>query len=181
MFASALEGDKDCGGIVAYNYLSGEVITGLDSGKPMLFRGPESNFSFENFSRAQLCSAAATLSLGMEILADENIKVDRILGHGGYFKAPLAGQTIMAAALKAPVSVMKTAGEGGPWGVAILANYMKNKEDGETLEAYLESKVFAGQASTEVKPTEEDIEGFNAFLENYKKGLAAEKVAVEAF
>ncbi len=181
MFASALEGDKDCGGIVAYNYLSGEVITGLDSGKPMLFRGPESNFSFENFSRAQLCSAAATLSLGMEILADENIKVDRILGHGGYFKAPLAGQTIMAAALKAPVSVMKTAGEGGPWGVAILANYMKNKADGETLEAYLDAKVFAGQASTEVKPTAEDIEGFNAFLENYKKGLAAEKAAVEAF
>ena len=178
MFASALEGDKDCGGIVAYNYLSGEVITGLDSGKPMLFRGPE---SFENFSRAQLCSAAATLSLGMEILADENIKVDRILGHGGYFKAPLAGQTIMAAALKAPVSVMKTAGEGGPWGVAILANYMKNKADGETLEAYLDAKVFAGQASTEVKPTAEDIEGFNAFLENYKKGLAAEKAAVEAF
>ncbi len=181
MFASALEGDKDCGGIVAYNYLSGEVITGLDSGKPMLFRGPESKFSFENFSRAQLCSAAATLSIGMEILADENVKVDRILGHGGYFKAPLAGQTIMAAALKAPVSVMKTAGEGGPWGVAILANYMKNKEDGETLEAYLESKVFAGQASTEVKPTEEDIDGFNAFLDNYKKGLAAEKAAVEAF
>ena len=181
MFASALDGDKDCGGIVAYNYLSGEVITGLDSGKPLLFRGPESKLSFENFSRAQLCSAAATLSLGMEILANENIKVDRILGHGGYFKAPLAGQTIMAAALKAPVSVMKTAGEGGPWGVAILANYMKNKADGETLEAYLDSKVFAGQDSTEVTPTQADIDGFNAFLENYKKGLAAEKAAVEAY
>ena len=121
MFESALAGDKDCGGLVAYNYLSGEVITGLDSGKPMFFRGPDSKFTLENFSRVQLCSAAATLSLGMEILADEDVKIDRILGHGGYFKAPVAGQKIMGAALEAPVSVMKTAGEGGPWGVAILA------------------------------------------------------------
>ena len=181
MFETAMAGDKDCGGLVAYNYLSGEVITGLDSGKPLFFRGPDSKFTLENFTRAQLCSAAATLSIGMEILADENVKLDKLLGHGGYFKAPLAGQKIMSAALGAPVSVMKTAGEGGPWGIAILANYMQNKTDGETLEAYLDSKVFAGQDSTEVQPDPEDIAGFNAFLDNYKKGLAAEKAAVEAF
>lgn len=180
MFETALAGDKDCGGLVGYNYLSGEVITGLDSGKPMFFRGPDSKFTLENFNRTQLCSAAATLSIGMEILTDEAVKVDRILGHGGYFKAPVAGQTIMSSALGAPVSVMKTAGEGGPWGVAILANYMQNKADGETLEAYLDAKVFAGQDSTEVMATEEDIAGFKVYLENYKKGLAAEKAAVEA-
>ena len=179
MFETALAGDKDCGGLVGYNYISGEVITGLDSGKPMFFRGPDSKFTLENFNRTQLCSAAATLSIGMEILTDEAVKVDRILGHGGYFKAPVAGQTIMSAALGAPVSVMKTAGEGGPWGVAILANYMQNKADGETLEAYLDSKVFAGQDSTEVMATQEDIAGFRVYLENYKKGLAAEKAAVE--
>ncbi len=180
MFETALAGDKDCGGLVGYNYLSGEVITGLDSGKPMFFRGPDSKFTLENFNRTQLCSAAATLSIGMEILTDEAVKVDRILGHGGYFKAPVAGQTIMSSALGAPVSVMKTAGEGGPWGVAILANYMQNKADGETLEAYLDAKVFAGQDSTEVMASEEDIAGFKVYLENYKKGLAAEKAAVEA-
>ncbi len=181
MFEKALEGDKDCGGLVAYNYLSGEVITGLDSGKPMFFRGPDSKFTLENFARAQLSSAAATLSIGMEILADEDVKVDRILGHGGYFKAPVAGQKIMGAALNAPVSVMKTAGEGGPWGVAILAEYMVSKADGETLDSYLENKVFASQQSTEIAPDAEDIAGFKAFLDNYKKGLAAEKAAVEAF
>ena len=181
MFEKALEGDKDCGGLVAYNYISGEVITGLDSGKPMFFRGPESKFTLENFARVQLSSAAATLSIGMEILADEDVKIDRILGHGGYFKAPVAGQKIMGAALNAPVSVMKTAGEGGPWGVAILAEYMVSKAENEALDEYLENKVFAGQESTEIRPDADDIEGFKAFLENYKKGLAAEKAAVDAF
>lgn len=181
MFELALDGDKDCGGLVAYNYLSGEVITGLDSGKPLFFRGPDSKFTLENFARTQLCSAAATLSIGMKILSKENVKVDRILGHGGYFKAPIAGQKIMGAALEAPVSVMKTAGEGGPWGVAILAEYMVGKECGETLDAYLKNKVFAGQQSTEVIPDKQDIDGFKAFLENYEKGLAAEKAAVDAF
>lgn len=181
MFEKALEGDKDCGGLIPFNYLSGEVITGLDAGKPLFVRGPESKFNFANFSRAQLASAAATLSIGMEILADENVKLDRLLGHGGYFKAPLAGQTIMAAALGAPVSVMKTAGEGGPWGMAILASYMINKADGESLDAYLENKVFAGFESTQVAPNEADVEGYKVFLDNYKKALAVEKAAVEAF
>jgi sugar (pentulose or hexulose) kinase len=179
MFEKALEGDKDCGGLVGYNYLSGEVITGLESGKPMFFRGPDSTFNLANFSRTQLYSAAATLSIGKEILDAENVKIDRLLGHGGYFKAPVAGQAVMAAALNAPVSVMKTAGEGGPWGQAVLASYTVNKSEGETLEEYLDNKVFGEQESFEVKPDEEDKKGFAAFLENYKKGLAAEKAAVE--
>lgn len=181
MFESALSGDKDCGGLVAFNYLSGEVITGLDSGKPLFLRGPESKFNLPNFARAQLCSAAATLSIGMEILADEHVKIDKLLGHGGYFKAPLAGQKIMAAALEAPVSVMKTAGEGGPWGSALLASYMQNKAEGETLEAFLDSRVFSNEDAFEVKPDPEDIAGFKKFLDNYKKSLPVEKAAVEAF
>ena len=181
LFESALSGDKDCGGLVAFNYLSGEVITGLDSGKPLFLRGPESKFNLPNFARAQLCSAAATLSIGMEILADEQVKIDKLLGHGGYFKAPLAGQKIMAAALEAPVSVMKTAGEGGPWGIALLASYMQNKAEGETLEAFLDSRVFSNEDAFEVKPDPEDIAGFKKFLDNYKKSLPVEKAAVEAF
>lgn len=181
MFESALSGDKDCGGLVAFNYLSGEVITGLDSGKPLFIRGPESKFNLPNFARAQLCSAAATLSIGMEILADEHVKIDKLLGHGGYFKAPLAGQKIMAAALEAPVSVMKTAGEGGPWGIALLASYMQNKAEGEALEAFLDSRVFSNEDAFEVKPDPEDIAGFKKFLDNYKKSLPVEKAAVEAF
>ena len=176
MFELALKGDKDCGGLVGYNYLSGEVITGLDSGKPLFFRGPDSKFSLENFCRTQLYSAAATLSIGMEILEDENVKIDRLLGHGGYFKAPVAGQSVMAAALGAPVSVMKTAGEGGPWGVAILASYMLNKAEGEALDKYLEKTVFGSQDAFEVKPDADDIAGFKKFIENYKQGLAAEEV-----
>lgn len=181
LFESALSGDKDCGGLVAFNYLSGEVITGLDSGKPLFLRGPESKFALPNFARAQLCSAAATLSIGMEILSDEQVKIDKLLGHGGYFKAPLAGQKIMAAALEAPVSVMKTAGEGGPWGIALLASYMQNKAEGETLEAFLDSRVFSNEDAFEVKPDPEDIAGFKKFLDNYKKSLPVEKAAVEAF
>lgn len=178
LFELALKGDKDCGALVGYNYLSGEVITGFDSGKPMFFRGPDSSFTLENFARMQLCSAAATLSLGKEILNSENVKVDRLLGHGGFFKAPVAGQTIMAAALDAPISVMKTAGEGGPWGQAILASYMLNREPGETLEYYLDSKIFGSQQAFEVKPDAKDKAGFAEFIKNYKKGLAAERAAL---
>ena len=175
MFESALEGDKDCGGLVGYNYLSGEVITGLDTGKPMFIRGANDKFNFNNFARTQLCSAAATLSIGMEILKNENVKLDKLTGHGGYFKAPIAGQTIMAAALEAPVSVMKTAGEGGPWGMAVLAGYMLNKKDNESLGDYLKNNIFAGNEGSTVEPCKEDVEGFKKFLENYKAGLAAQR------
>lgn len=181
IFESALKGDKDCGGLVAFNYLSGEVITGFERGGPMFFRGPKSKFTFENFARAQLCSAVATLSLGMRIFADENVAIDGILGHGGFFKAPEAGPRITSAALGAPVSVMKTAGEGGPWGMAVLAEYAVSKEKGETPEDYLNKKVFAGFESVKTVPDPEDVAGFKKFLENYKKGLAAERAAAEAF
>lgn len=180
IFAQALKGDKDCGGLVPFNYLSGEVITGLDSGRPLFVRGPESRFTLANFTRAQLASAAATLSIGMEILRKEQVQLDRLLGHGGYFKAPLAGQTIMAAALETPVTVMETAGEGGPWGMALLAAYMKNGKD-ETLEDYLEADVFGAQKAVTVAPDAADVAGYQTFLANYKRALAAEKAAVESF
>ncbi|MBQ6267520.1 MAG: ATPase [Clostridia bacterium] len=179
-FAEALEGDADCGGLVPFNYLSGEVITGLNSGRPLFVRRPDSRFTLQNFARAQLASAAATLSIGMEILHKENVTLDRLLGHGGYFKAPLAGQTVMAAALNTPVSVMKTAGEGGPWGMAILAAFMKNGS-GETLEDYLDAQVFAAQDAVTVDPDPAQVAGYQAFLADYKRALAAEKAAVEAF
>jgi sugar (pentulose or hexulose) kinase len=177
MFELALKGDKDCGGLVGYNYISGEVITGFDEGKPMFFRSPDSRFTAENFARLQLSSAAATLAIGKEILDGENVKIDRILGHGGYFKAPLAGQTVMAAALNAPVSVAKTAGEGGPWGMAVLAAYMLGKS-GRSLEDYLDSVIFGSQEFTEVRPQVQDVEGYAKFIENYKKGLAAQRAAL---
>ena len=179
-FAQALNGDADCGGLVPFNYLSGEVITGLNSGRPLFVRRPDSRFTLQNFARAQLASAAATLSIGMEILRKENVTLDRLLGHGGYFKAPLAGQTVMAAALNTPVSVMKTAGEGGPWGMAILAAFMKNG-GGQTLEDYLDAQVFAAQDAVTVDPDPAQVAGYQAFLADYKRALAAEKAAVEAF
>ncbi len=175
MFELALSGDSDCGGLVGYNYISGEVITGLETGKPMFFRDPSSSFTPENFARLQLSSAAATLSIGKEILDGENVKIDKLFGHGGYFKAPLAGQTVMAAALNAPISVAETAGEGGPWGQAVLASYMINKKDGQSLEDYLDDVIFSSQKFTCVEPNESDVEGYKRFLENYKKGLAAQK------
>ena len=179
MFELSLRGDKDCGGLVGYNYISGEVITGLEKGKPMFFRDPDAKFTAENFARLQVSSAAATLSIGKEILDGENVKIDRILGHGGYFKAPLAGQTIMAAALNTPISVAETAGEGGPWGQAVLAGYMLGKAEGQSLEDYLDSVIFSAQKFTEVKPGQQDVEGYAKFIENYKKGLAAQKAAAE--
>ncbi len=182
LFNKALEGDTDCGGLISYNYFSGEGVTDLDEGRPVFARYPNCSFTLANFMRTHLLSALATLKIGLDILVnEENVRIDKLYGHGGYFKTPKVGQRMLSAAVGAPVSVMKTAGEGGPWGIAILANYMQNKADGETLEAYLDSKVFASQDSTEVQPDPEDIAGFNAFLDNYKKGLAAEKAAVEAF
>ena len=178
-FAEALKGDADCGGLIPFNYLSGEVITGLDSGRPLFVRRPDSRFTLQNFARAQLASAAATLSIGMEILQKENVTLDRLLGHGGYFKAPLAGQTVMANALNTPVSVMKTAGEGGPWGMALLAAFMMNG-GGQTIEDYLDAQVFAAQDAVTVDPDPAQAAGYQAFLADYKRALAAEKAAVEA-
>ncbi len=181
LYHKALEGDKDCGGLVSYNYFSGEPITGTNEGRPLFVRKPDAKLTLANFMRSHLYASLATLKLGLDILMkEENVKVDRIYGHGGLFKTKGVGQGILAAAMNAPVAVMKTAGEGGPWGMALLAAYMVNKADAETLEQYLSQNVFAaGTDDGEVlEPDAADVAGFDAYIEDYKKVLAAEKAAI---
>ena len=181
LYRKALEGAADCGGVTAYNYFSGEPITGLDAGRPMVVRTPDADFSLANFMRSHLYSAVATLKIGMDILLkEEHVAVDSLMGHGGFFKTPVVGQRVMAAGMNAPITVMDTASEGGAWGIAILAAFMKEKKDGETLSSYLNDKIFAGQTGTTWNPDPEDVKGFEAFLEEYKKLLPAEKAAVAA-
>ena len=180
LFNKALEGNADCGGLMAYNYVSGEPVTGLSDGRPLFVRSANDKFNLANFMRAQLYGAIGVLKIGNDILLkEENVKVDRITGHGGYFKTKGVGQRMLAAALNSPISVMETAGEGGAWGIALLASYLVNKEAGQTLADFLDKKVFAGEAGVEIEPTAEDVAGFNAYIENYKAGLAIEKCAVE--
>jgi Sugar (pentulose and hexulose) kinases len=182
LFTKALTGNPDCGGLLTYNYFSGEPITHLEKGSPLFVRLPESNFTLANFMRAHLFSALATLKIGMDILfVKEQVKVDQVLGHGGFFKTKEVGQRIMAAAVNAPVSVMETAGEGGAWGIALLAAYMVNKKKGETLESYLTEKVFNEMESTTLSPQKNDVEGFAVFMNRYVKGLEIERTAVETF
>ena len=180
LFNKALEGNADCGGLMAYNYVSGEPVTGLSDGRPLFVRSANDKFNLANFMRAQLYGAIGVLKIGNDILLkEENVKVDRITGHGGYFKTKGVGQRMLAAALNSPISVMETAGEGGAWGIALLASYLVNKEAGQTLADFLDKKVFAGEAGVEIEPTAEEVAGFNAYIENYKAGLAIEKCAVE--
>ncbi|MBO5293178.1 MAG: FGGY-family carbohydrate kinase [Lachnospiraceae bacterium] len=180
LYRKAMEGDAECGGLLSYGYFSGEHITGFEEGRPMFVRTPESKFNLANFMRSHLFTALGALKIGLDILLKgEGVKVDRILGHGGLFKTKGVGQKILAAAMNAPVSVMETAGEGGAWGMAVLASYMKNKADGETLDDYLNNKVFAGMEAIEETPDEKDVAGFDAFIERYKSGLAIERAAVE--
>jgi len=182
IFYSALKGDKDCGGVMTVNYFSGEPVTYLEEGRPLLVRRPDSKFSFENLSRSLVCSAMAALKLGMDILTDkENVPVDTLYGHGGFFKAKGVGQSLMAGALKVPVSVMETAGEGGPWGMAVLASYLVNKAEGETLESFLSGKVFAASHGETLEPKDEDVKGFEGFIADYVKALEVEKAAVKAY
>ena len=180
MFRSALAGEKDAGGLVLYNFLSGEPVAGMAEGRPLLVRSPEARLDFANFMAAQLYSAVAALKLGMDILAREQVAVDRLLGHGGYFKTPEVGQRVMAAAMGAPVSVMETAGEGGPWGMALLASYAVEKEPGQSLEDYLERRIFAEQKVETIAPDPADVAGFQAFMEQYQKGLPVERAAVDS-
>ena len=179
MFESAAKGAADGGGLLLYNYLSGEPITGMEEGRPLLCRAPDGELSFPNLMRAQLLSALATLKIGLDILAGEQVAVDRLLGHGGFFKTPKVGQSILAAAAGAPVSVMETAGEGGPWGMALLAAYRVEKKDGQSLEDYLEQNVFAGAQVSTLAPEQADVDGFEAFMARYRKGLAIERSAVD--
>jgi len=180
LFNKALEGAADCGGLLAYNYVSGEPVTGLAEGRPLFVRSANDKFNLANFMRAQLYGAIGVLKIGNDILLkEEQVKVDRITGHGGYFKTPGVGQRMLAAALNSPISVMETAGEGGAWGIALLASFVVNNGDGMTLDEWLDARVFAGDKGVEIAPTAEDVAGFNAYIENYKKGLAIEQSAVD--
>lgn len=180
LYNNALNGDSDSGGLLAYNYFSGEPVTGLAEGRPLFVRSVNDRFNLANFMRAHLYGSVAVLKIGNDILFnEEKISVDRITGHGGLFKTKGVGQRILAAALNSPISVMDTAGEGGAWGMALLASYLVNNPDRLSLSDYLDREVFAGDVGTEIKPTEAEVAGFNAYIENYKRGLGIEKAAVE--
>ncbi|MDO5400938.1 MAG: FGGY-family carbohydrate kinase [Eubacteriales bacterium] len=179
LYQYSLLGEPDCGGVLTYNYLAGEGVTHLDEGRPMVVRRPDSAFTLANFLRSQLYATMSTLKIGMDILADEGVAIDSLTGHGGLFKTPVVGQKYMAAACNAPVTVMETAGEGGPYGMALLAAYMAEK-NGMTLEQFLSSRVFASTKSVTLAPEPEDAAGFNAYLTRYKNGLAAQRTAVES-
>ena len=181
LYNKALEGDKDCGGLLAYNYFSGEHITGFEEGRPMFVRTPDSKFSLANFMRANLYTSLGALKVGLDILLkEEEVAIDRITGHGGLFKTKGVGQKILAAAMDATVSVMKTAGEGGAWGIALLASYMVNKDAGEALEDYLQTKVFGGDEGEKMDPDPEDVKGFDEFIKRYRAGFPIERAAVDA-
>lgn len=181
LYRKALEGDKDCGGLLAYNYFSGEHITHFSEGRPLFVREQNSKFTLANFMRTHLYTSLGAIKVGNDLLlGEEGVKVDVIWGHGGLFKTEGVGQKILAAALNTPVSVMKTAGEGGAWGIAVLAAYMLQREAGETLTDYLEKKVFTDAESVSVDPDPADVEGFQTFIERYKAGLAVELAAVES-
>ncbi len=177
IFTSALKGDKDCGGVVNMPMFSGEPVVGLDEGRPMMIRTPDARMTFANFSRSIVAGAMSALKIGMKILEKENVQIDSLLGHGGYFKTPVAGQSILASSLNAPISVMETAGEGGPWGMALLAAYRVNRKEGQTLESYLSDCVFAGAKGSTIAPEAADVEGLNAYTEKFTQALAAAKAA----
>ena len=181
LYQKSLEGDADCSGVLTYNYMAGEGITHLDEGRPMVVRKPESSFTLANFLRSQLYATMSTLKLGMDILAEEHVAIDSLTGHGGLFKTPVVGQKYMAAACRAPVTCMESAGEGGPYGMALLASYLVQKQDGQTLEQYLETEIFADVKRTTLAPDPEDEAGFDRYLSWYRSALAAENAAVKAF
>ena len=179
LYQQALKAEADGGGLLAYNYVSGEHITRLEEGRPLFVRTPASRFTLANFMRTHLFSALGALKIGMDILfAQENVKLNQLLGHGGFFKTSEVGQKMMAAAMNVPVTVMATAGEGGAWGMALLAAYKLRKTDGEPLELYLADKVFAGEKGLTLSPDKADVAGFAAFMERYRQGLGIERAAV---
>ncbi|MBR6252216.1 MAG: FGGY-family carbohydrate kinase [Bacteroidales bacterium] len=181
LYNNALTGDADCGGLLAYNYISGEPVTGLAEGRPMFVRSANDKFNLANFMRVHLYGSIGVLKIGNDILLkEEKIKIDRITGHGGLFRTKGVGQRVLAAALNSPISVMETAGEGGAWGIALLASFVVNNDKKQNLADWLDQKVFAGNTGTEIAPTPADVEGFNRYIEAYKAGLAIEKAAVEA-
>ena len=177
LYHKSLEGDADCGGLTVYNYMAGEGVTHLDEGRPLVVRSASSSFTLANFLRAQLYATMSTLKIGMDILAEEGVAIDSLTGHGGLFKTPVVGQKYMAAACKAPVTVMETAGEGGPYGMALLAAFLM--DESEKLEVFLSEKVFKDAKSVTLAPEQADVDGFDRYLAKFKTGLAVEKAAVE--
>lgn len=179
LFKKALEGENDCGGLLSYNYDSGEPITGFEQGRPLVVRTPDSLFNLANFMRTHLYSAVATLKIGMDLLFEkEHVALDLLMGHGGYFKTREVGQPFMAAAMNVPVAVMETAGEGGAWGIALLASYLTEHSQGQSLEDYLNQEVFHGSVGIVEQPDSDMVKGFNQFLERYKKGIEIQAAAV---
>ena len=178
LYEKSLEGDADCGGVMVCNYLAGESITHFDEGRPMVIRNAESNFTLANLTRSMLYSTIATLKTGMDILAGEGVKINSLTGHGGLFKTPVVGQKYLAAACKAPVTVMKTAGEGGPYGMALLAAYMMCAEESGTLEQFLNDNVFKNTEVSVMAPDEADVKGFDKYMESYRSLLDVERTAV---
>lgn len=180
LYNIALTGDTDCGGLLSYNYISGEPVTGLADGRPLFVRSANDKFNLANFMRTHLYASVGVLKIGNDILFnEEKIKVDRITGHGGLFRTKGVGQRILAAAINSPISVMETAGEGGAWGIALLGSYLVNNEKKQSLADFLDESVFVGDAGVEVSPTPEDVAGFNTYIENYKAGLPIEEAAVK--
>lgn len=180
LYNNALTGDADCGGLISYNYFSGEPVTGLTEGRPLFVRTANDKFNLANFMRAHLYASVGVLKIGNDILFnEEKIKVDRITGHGGLFRTKGVGQRVLAAAINSPISVMETAGEGGAWGIALLGSYLVNNDKKQSLADFLDEKVFAGNAGVEVSPTAENVAGFNAYIEKYKACLPVEEAAVK--
>ena len=179
LYKEALKGDTDCGGLLSYNYFSGEHITHFEEGRPLFVRTPDSRFTLANFMRTHLFTSMGALKIGMDILKEENVSIDSVVGHGGLFKTEEVGQRFMAAAMGAPVTVMETAGEGGAWGCALLAAYMQTKAEGESLADFLSDKVFAGAKGITLAPKAEDVESFECFMKSYRAGLPIEAKAVE--
>lgn len=181
LYNKAMEGDPDCGGLLSYCYFSGEHMTGFEEGRPLFVRSSESKFTLANFMRNNLYTCLGAMRVGLDILLNqEHVKIDKLLGHGGLFKTKGVGQQILADAVDAPVSVMSTAGEGGAWGIALLASYLINKKDGEDLADFLDENVFKGNEGSTLAPEAEGVKGFNAFMDRYMKGLGIERAAVES-
>lgn len=181
LYNKAMEGDVNGGNLLAYNYISGENITGMEEGRPMFVRTPNSKFNLANFMRVNLYTSLGALKIGMDILLkEEGVQVDKLLGHGGLFKTKGVGQQILADAMNTPISVMETAGEGGAWGIAVLAAYMVQKAAGESLSDYLDAKVFAGQEGSQLAPNAEGVKGFDEFIQIYKAGLPIQRAAIDS-
>lgn len=180
LYTHSLQGDVDGGGLLPYGYHSGENITMINEGRPIFLRTTRSRFNLANLMRAHLYTSLGAVKIGLDILQDEGVEVDRIMGHGGFFKTRGVGQRYLSAACHAPVTVMNTASEGGAWGIALLAAYQMDRQPGESLAAYLEQRIFAHLDGETLTATAEEIAGFETFMEHYRAGLSVEKAAIAA-